>query len=109
MTTNASLQLESTIDKMLQRHGFMKSPDNGGVFSYLATLPEDTMLTEKAMAEAFNVCARTIRRMVTRYEIPPPIAVGGRSCWFAGKVLAWLHEAAERGAREAEKVARRNW
>lgn len=76
-----------------------------GVLTELAMLPENALLTEDALAKAFGVVARTIRRMVTRRELPPPIPVGGRSVWFAGRVLAWLAAEAERREREAERHA----
>lgn len=74
-----------------------------GILTGLAGLPEGAMVTEKALADRFGVVPRTIRRMVARRELPPPIAVGGRSVWFADRVLAWLTAEAERREREAER------
>lgn len=75
-----------------------------GIFTALAELPGRAILTEAAMAKAFGVTGRTIRRMVARYELPPPMSISGRSTWFAGRVLAWLEGRAERQEREAGRV-----
>ena len=73
----------------------------------LARLPEKTILDERQLAATISVSPRTIRRMVARFELPPPIRLGGHSVWFAGRVLAHLENAAERAAREAERQAAR--
>ena len=79
--------------------------DNGtGVISALAEFPKEALLNENAMSRAFDVCDRTIRRMVTRYELPPPIRIAGRSTWIAGRVLAWLEEMAEQAEKDARKT-----
>ena len=75
-----------------------------GVVTTLAELPERSMLDEAAMAKVFGVVPRTIRRMVTRHELPPPIPVAGKSSWFAGRVLDHLEARAEQAAKDAEKV-----
>lgn len=78
--------------------------DLPGVSLGLAALPDRALLDEAALAVALGVCKRTIRKMVSRYELPPPVRQGGRSTWLAGKVFAWITarmEAAERKARKA--------
>ncbi len=75
-----------------------------GVITALAVLPKKTILNEAAMAKIFDVTDRTIRRMVTRHEIPPPIRVAGRSSWFAGYVLDHLDAQAVKKQKEAERV-----
>ena len=82
--------------------------DNGaGIISALAEFPKETLLDESAMGHAFNVCARTIRRMVVRYELPPPIPVAGKSMWIAGRVLAWLEANAERAEKDVMRKIER--
>lgn len=78
--------------------------DRNGVFTALADLPAKALLTEPAMANAFGVTGRTIRRMVTRHELPPPVAMSGKSVWLAGRVLSWIEKAAELQEREAEHI-----
>lgn len=75
-----------------------------GIFAALALLPEKAILTEAAIAKAFGVTGRTIRRMVARHELPPPITISGRSVWFAGRVLSWIERAAERQEHDAERM-----
>lgn len=77
-------------------------PAQDGILTALADLPEKALLTEAALAKAFRVSDRTIRRMVARHEIPPPVRVGGKSSWFAGRVLAWIEG---RAAQEEKEVA----
>ena len=60
-----------------------------GVITALAELPQKALLDESAMAKVFSVTPRTIRRMVQRFELPPPIPFAGRSIWLAGRVLAF--------------------
>lgn len=83
-----------------------------GIITTLAKLPKEALLDEKAMAKAFNVCGKTIRRMTARYELPPPIRVGGRSLWIAGRVISWIEANAERLEKDAmkavEKIRRYN-
>lgn len=79
-------------------------PAQDGIFTSLAELPAQAILTEAAMAKAFGVTGRTIRRMVARYELPPPVTISGRSTWFAGRVLTWIESKAERQEREAGKM-----
>jgi hypothetical protein len=73
----------------------------------LAELPGKSLLDEAALAAALNVTKRTVRRMVARFELPPPISLAGRSTWIAERVIAHLDERAERAARAAEQESRR--
>ena len=75
-----------------------------GVYDVLARLPKQALLDESAMARAFGVNGRTIRRMVNRNELPPPLKRAGRALWFAGRVLDWLEEEADLLAKEADKL-----
>jgi predicted DNA-binding transcriptional regulator AlpA len=68
---------------------------------------DGTYLTKPEMGRVFNCSDRTLQRMVERFEIPPPMTLGGRKVWIAGKVRAWLADAAERREAEALKEARR--
>ena len=69
----------------------------------LADLPENTYLDDKALGAALDVSSHTIRRMTRRHELPPPVRLGGRSLWIAGKVRAWIAERQEQAEREAQK------
>jgi len=79
----------------------------GVVLDELARLPERAMLDEGALAKALHVAPRTLRRMVNRWQLPPPVPLGGRSVWFAGRVLAFIEAGMIRAERDAEKNAKR--
>jgi len=70
----------------------------------LALMPKESILNERALAAALRVTPRTIRRMVTRAELPPGIRFGGKTIWLAGKVLEHISTNLERAAKEAERV-----
>ncbi len=79
----------------------------GVIMRVLAELPERTVLDETRLAHLLRVTPRTVRRMVNRFELPPPVPLGGKSVWMAGRVLDYIDSAAERRQREAERQARR--
>ena len=85
----------------LDEHG------KGAVLDELAKLPEKAILDEAALAKALHVAPRTLRRMVNRWQLPPPVPLGGRSVWFAGRVLAHIEAAAIRAEKDAERAARK--
>ncbi|HEY3324257.1 MAG TPA: hypothetical protein VGP72_27650 [Planctomycetota bacterium] len=79
----------------------------GVVITTLAVLPAQTLIDERALALSFGVTARTVRRMVARHELPPPVRMAGRATWIAGKVLAHVEARAERAARKAQQEEQR--
>lgn len=84
----------------------MNGPKKGVVMTELAELPPRTLISEKALANIIGVCQRTVRSMVSRYELPPPVRFAGKATWQAGKVLDHFEARADRAAREAERAAR---
>lgn len=71
------------------------SSSNGSkcfLITKLAELPERTLLDETELADVLKVTPRTIRRMVDRFELPPPVPLAGHSVWMAGKVLDYIEE-----------------
>lgn len=81
--------------------------ESGQLIEVLANLPEKAILDEKRLASVLGVTPRTVRRMVVRFELPPPVRLAGRSVWMAGHVLAHIQAAAERALSNAERQARR--
>jgi predicted DNA-binding transcriptional regulator AlpA len=71
-----------------------------GIILGLAALPEKAILTEAALAAAIGVTQRTIRRMVQRNEIPPPVPLAGQAVWFSGNVLSHIQSRMERRSRD---------
>lgn len=55
------------------------------------------------LARFFDCTDRTVRSMVARGELPPPLRLGGKSRWIAGNVRAWIGDRAKR----QEDAARR--
>jgi predicted DNA-binding transcriptional regulator AlpA len=79
----------------------------GRVLTELAELPGQTLLDEHALAACLRVTRRTVRRMVRRHELPPPVSFAGRSTWMAANILAHFAHRADRAAREAERESQR--
>lgn len=75
----------------------------GVVLTDLAALPEQAMVDEEWLANAFKVSPRTIRRMVQAHQLPPPIRVGNKSLWIVGRVLDFLDSVAQSAEREAKR------
>ncbi len=84
-----------------------RAGNKGLLVDELARLPEKSMLDQARLANVLRVKPRTIRRMVSRHELPPAIKLAGRSIWFAGRVVSHIEAAAERAERDAEKHARK--
>jgi len=87
--------------------GAASDVDGGWTLTALAELPQRAILDERRLAALLGVTRRTVRRMVQRNELPPPVRLAGRSCWLAGKVLGHIEQAADRAARDAEREAAR--
>ena len=73
----------------------------------LARLPREALLDQRSLAGALHVSPRTLRRMVTRFEVPPGVKLGARRIWIAGKVLEYLERRAEELASSASANERR--
>jgi predicted DNA-binding transcriptional regulator AlpA len=80
-----------------------KSAETTGIILGLAALPEKAILTEAALAKTIGVTQRTIRRMVQRNEIPPPVPFAGQAVWFAGGVLAYIQTRIDRRLRDVSR------
>ena len=78
----------------------------GLLIEALALLPAMAIIDETRLAAMLNVTPRTVRRMVSRFELPPPVSLGGRSVWVVGRVLSHIDAAAERQQRIAERQAK---
>lgn len=80
---------------------------NAGVITGLAELPREAILNEAALARVFGVVPRTIKRMVARYELPPPVLLASKRCWKVGTVLGWIDASIERTEKDAKRQAQR--
>ena len=79
----------------------------GVVVSALAEMNDRALLDERALSVALHVTKRTIRRMVARFELPPPVPFAGRSMWQVRRLHEWFEARAERLARDAQRAARK--
>jgi len=79
----------------------------GVLIDELAKLPEKSILDEGKLAAILRISPRTLRRMVSRAELPPPISLGGRSIWLSDRLLGYLNSAAERAERAVAEESRR--
>ncbi|MDR0363149.1 MAG: AlpA family transcriptional regulator, partial [Planctomycetota bacterium] len=68
---------------------------------------DDDCLTREGMRAVFQCSERTLFRMVERFEIPPPMPLGGRSVWQIGRLKAWIVSIAQHKEAEALKEAKR--
>ncbi len=73
----------------------------------LGGFADGDLITKRELCRCLDCSERTLQRMVERFEIPPPMTLGGRKVWIVGKVRAWFADAAERREAEAVKEARR--
>lgn len=73
----------------------------------LAGFADGDLITKRELCKCLNCSDRTLQRMVERFELPPPMTLGGRKVWIVGKIRAWFAEAAGRMEAEALKEARR--
>ena len=80
---------------------------HGMVLPELASMHPSTILDSAALACALKTTERTLRRMVKRFELPPPVRFRGKKTWMAGKVLAWHEGRAERLAAVAKRTSDR--
>jgi len=75
-----------------------------GIIPDLAKFPRDTLIDENSMAKIFGVHSKTIQRMVTRHELPPPMRILGRHMWITGRVLDWFNNMAEKAEKDAKRL-----
>ena len=79
----------------------------GVVITRLAELPDKTLMSEHALAQALEVSVRTFQRLVAQGHLPPGVGLGGKRLWFVGRVLDWLTHRAEQAEKEASRFTRR--
>lgn len=78
-----------------------------GILEDLAKLEPETIIREKALAEMYNCHPQTIKRYVTRGELPPPVRMGGKPCWTVRSILEHIEERLRQAKIEAEAESAR--
>lgn len=89
------------VSKVDNATGVEDKKEKGIIIDDLARLPDKTIMDESKLAGILKITPRTLRRMVRRAEMPPPISLGGRSIWLSDRVLSYLNAAAELAEKEA--------
>lgn len=72
----------------------------------LADLPPRSLVTEAGLAEMFSVSDRTVRRMVERGQLPPPVKLADRNTWMVGLLLDYLEEQMLQAVSEGKRIAK---
>jgi len=67
----------------------------------------DAYVDQREVASLLSVTARTVRAMVTRGELRPPMRIGRIPCWRVGDILDDLTAAPMRPARAGHVPRRR--
>lgn len=70
----------------------------------LADLPPRSLITEAGLAEVFSVSGRTVRRMVNRGQLPPPVKLADRNTWMVGLLLDYLEEQMQQAVSEGKRI-----
>ena len=73
----------------------------------LASMEPLTPLDKAQLAAHLCVDKRTIDNMCDRHELPPPVALGNRKIWLAGKILEFLADRADQEAAQAKRMTAR--
>jgi len=55
----------------------------------------DKLYSSREFAEALSISPRTLRRLLTRGELPHPIKVGGQLRWYAEDVRGVINKPQE--------------
>ena len=72
----------------------------------LGDTPDRALVSVADIAAEMKVCTTTIRRMIARGELPPPVSLGKDDVWTAGWVRKWIEERLATAAQESRIVAR---
>ena len=82
-------------------------PELPGVFAAIGALPPGAIVTEDALAMMFQRHPATIKRAVTRGELPSPARLLGGNAWTAGAIVRHVEKRLEAARVDAERTARR--
>ena len=62
----------------------------------------EEVITEEGLARLFGRCPTSVKRAVTRGELPPPVKMFGRNTWTARVLIAHIEERLDSAREEAE-------
>ena len=78
-----------------------------GIIRELADLPPGAIIGEAALAKLMHRHPASIKRAVSRGELPQPTRLLGGPCWTAAAILRHVEARLDAAAKDAEKTARR--
>jgi excisionase family DNA binding protein len=52
----------------------------------------DEKIDQHDVAEYLGVTTRTVRTLIRRGELPPPIRIGRKQFWLKDKFMCWLND-----------------
>jgi excisionase family DNA binding protein len=52
----------------------------------------DEKIDQHDVAKFLGVSTRTVRTLIKRGELPPPIRIGRKQFWLKGEFTRWLHD-----------------
>jgi predicted DNA-binding transcriptional regulator AlpA len=96
-----------------KRHELVRAQRINTTFALLRVMQQDLERTveekidQHELAEYLGVSTRTVRTLIKRGELPPPIRIGRKQFWLKDKLTRWLHDggAASVRMRSARNVA----
>jgi predicted DNA-binding transcriptional regulator AlpA len=67
----------------------------------------NTIIDEAHLAQFFGRCRKSIKRSVSRGELPTPVRMFGQDTWLAGSIAAHMKARMESAARDRARLARK--
>ncbi|HRU06742.1 MAG TPA: hypothetical protein P5137_13320 [Candidatus Brocadiia bacterium] len=74
-----------------------------GIVADLAALPTQTLIGEAALAKMLHRHPISLKRAVTRGELPQPTRLLGAPCWTVGAILGHVEKRLAQAQAQAEK------
>ena len=78
-----------------------------GIIRRFGDLPPDTILSEEALAKLFNRHRVSIKRAVSRGELPPSVRLFGEPVWTVQALRDHMNRRLQAAKNEAEQLAKR--
>ena len=77
------------------------------LMSWLAALPNDTIISEAQLAKLFRRHVSSVKRAVQRGELPRPMSLFNELVWTKGVILAHVNACLEAERKTAAETTRR--
>ena len=75
-----------------------------GLCLLLGDLGDGAAISTAFLAHEMGVSEVTVKRMIARGELPPPVSMGKWNIWTAGWLRGWIEMRLEAAAQEAQLV-----